>query len=95
MDWMIDEAMEGRPTAGKSHDGSGNPDVLIHLTGKRHFQLEQFLRQASCNEKNPCKVHMAVTLEQDVVNNVVARGDEIAILLAGKRAEAAIAEMVG
>ena len=68
--WMVEDAIEGRTTLGKSRNGECNPEVLIRLTGKQHYQLQKFLQGASSNEENAYKVRMAVLLWEAVRTQV-------------------------
>jgi len=60
--WMVEDAIEGAPTVGKGKHGQDNRDVMLRLTGKQHYQLQKFLKEACTNQTNPYEVRMAVLL---------------------------------
>lgn len=72
--WMVEDALEGRTTIGRSRDGRENPEVLLRLSGKQHYQLEKFLQEAAEEKGNYFRTRMAVLLAEAVRTQVECYG---------------------
>ena len=66
MDWMVQEALEGRITAGKSHKGDVAEQVSLTLQGKTVYQLQQFLEDEIKHGGDFFRVRWLVLLHEEI-----------------------------
>ena len=75
MAWMVEDALEGRVTIGKSRGDSGREKVWVELTRKQLYQLEQFLQAVAEEGRDYYRVRMAVLLEEALRRHIPKAGE--------------------
>jgi hypothetical protein len=43
--WMVEEALPGRLTAGKSHQGETAQRLTLEMDGRKVYQLQKYLEE--------------------------------------------------
>jgi len=64
--WKVEDALAGRLTAGKGRNGPGDEIYHLELTGKRLFQLQQYLEEHAKNNPDFFDLRMAVMFLEDL-----------------------------
>ena len=72
--WMVDDALEGRVTVGKTRSGGGEEEYILKISGKRLFQLQKFLEEAGEHPTNFFHARMAVLLWEELRRGVLSVG---------------------
>jgi len=64
--WKVDDALAGRLTAGKGRNGPGDEIYHLELTGKRMYQLQQYLEEKARNNPDFFDLRMAVLFLEEL-----------------------------
>ncbi len=72
--WMVEDAMEGRLTCGKSRGGPKDEEYLLKISGKRLFQLQKLLEERAAAPANFFEARMAVMLWEEIRRGVLNVG---------------------
>jgi hypothetical protein len=70
--WMVEEALPGRLTAGKSHQGKESGRLNLKLDGRRVYQLQKYLETQIEKEGQFFEIRELVLLHEDLRKAVAA-----------------------
>jgi len=68
MDFMIEEALAGRPSLGKSRKGNLPEKVTLELNGKRLYQLVKFLEEEASKGGDFFRIRWLVMMWEELRN---------------------------
>lgn len=74
--WMVEDALEGRVTIGKSRAKQGDQTAVIRLPQKRLYHLQKFLEEAAEKGGNFFEARMAVMLWESLREGLTTHRDE-------------------
>ena len=72
---MAEDALEGRMTVGKSHQGSTPEQVTLALPGKRIYQLQKFFEEEAAKGGDWFRVRWMVVMAEEI-RMAVANADK-------------------
>jgi hypothetical protein len=77
--WMVEEAMPGRLTAGKSHHGETAERLNLEMDGRTVYHLQKYLEQQIEKAGAFFEIRELVLLSEDLRRAVaVAQGQDVA-----------------